>query len=474
MARESITFYLNGQRRSLRGADVFAPLSDTLRYVLGHTGTKVVCAEGDCGACTVMVARAGSAGEPRFRAINACIASTFLLDGCHVVTIEGLAEPEGPCEIQHAMIRNHGGQCGFCTPGIVMALANMHEAGAPATERAAKNYLTGNLCRCTGYTPILRAATDIDRAKQKRCADRYLAPAAEAELRELSRESARVSDGERELFAPATLAEATEYLSRHPEARIFSGATDVGVQLNKGRAVVARRLSLHLIPELYTLEVTQDRITIGARVSLADFETAITPIVPELGAFLRIFASPQIKNAGTLVGNLANASPIGDTLPFLLTAQAVALLSGASGDREVPLASFFRGYRQLDLRPGEFIRAVSLPRPAPSSRRGLYKISQRRDLDVSAVSASFDVAVDGGRVTAAAIAYGGVAATPVRLPAVESFLVGQTIDRALVDEAKRRIAAGIHPVDDVRGSARFRTLMAENLFEKFARERLLP
>lgn len=469
--RDSVSFSVNGEIVEFSGKAAFAPLSDTLRYRLRKTGTKVVCAEGDCGACTVMVARSGEEveGKPLFRSLNACIFPTFLADGCHVVTVEGLERDGKLHPVQDAMIRHFGGQCGFCTPGFVLSIVNMYEHKADPTERNAKNYLTGNLCRCTGYQPILNAALDADPPLLR---DLYPLVEATRELAPRRRETVLLASDQKEFFGPVTIEEAVDYRKRHPHCRIFSGATDIGVQTNKGRDPGSHLMALHLIEELDEITEQGGTISVGARVTLDRLETFLEKRIPKVARFLGIFASPQIKNAATLVGNLANGSPIADTTPFLLALGARVCLVGERGERTVPLNAFFRGYKDLDLESGEFISRIEFASPPKELALGIYKVSQRRDLDISCVNASFALAMKGSRVIDAKLAYGGVGPTPVRLGAAESLLKGNDVTPELVQSVGQAIAGEVRPLSDVRGTEEFRRKMSVRLWERFAREEL--
>lgn len=475
--RNSVTFYLNGVKKEVSGKNVFLPLSSFLRYECGLTGTKVVCAEGDCGACTVMAAKwspvsAGSTGG--YQSINSCIAMTFAMDGANLVTVEGLSENHGRdmSEVQCSMVRNFGGQCGFCTPGFVMSIANMYEHKTEPSEQNAKNYLTGNLCRCTGYTPILSAALDVDIKKHVFIRDRY----PQVSLDDLMHEEVLITDAGTEYFAPTSLEAACRYKGENNNVIIFSGATDLGVQLNKGHLTPRRILSLHLIPELYHASVTgrqpQRMVRVGARATLAEFQALVTGEIPSLEKFLNIFASLQIKNIGTLVGNLANASPIADMTPVLMALDAELEICGSSGKRSVKLQGFYLGYKKTDLKKDEIITAIIFNVPADNQKIENYKVSQRRDLDISTVNASFNFVVNAGKIENAKIAYGGVAATTRRLHDVEDRIIGAEISPAKIAEIKDWIVAGVTPLSDMRGTATYRSLLAGNLFEKFADEHL--
>jgi xanthine dehydrogenase small subunit len=476
MFRSSVHLTVNGRPVELSGSDIFSPLSDILRYSLRKTGTKVVCAEGDCGACTVMLARARdrSSKQTNYYSINSCILPAFLADGCHIVTVEGLAQEGELHEIQNSMIRNFGGQCGFCTPGFVMSITNLFERKTSPNEQNIKNYLTGNLCRCTGYKPIIEAAKNVNPEKLKFIRDLYSSEKESEALEDHIKLPLRATSENKVLFAPTSLPQAAEFMSQHSNVRIFSGATDIGVQINKGKDPGQHQMSLHLIEELNHIKTdAKGRIHIGARVSLTRLQESLEKLIPAFANFLNIFASPQIKNSATLVGNLANGSPIADTTPFLLCMDAEIELLSIRGTERKPLVSFFKGYKQLDLSEDQFITGISFVLPKENdSLMALYKVSQRRDLDISCVNACFVFKTEGGKVKDAKISYGGVGPVPLRMQGIETQLIGTKLDRHFVDQGKKLITAEVQPQSDLRGDANFRQLMAGRLFERFTKEQL--
>jgi xanthine dehydrogenase small subunit len=475
MFRKSVHFTVNGRFIEIQGKEAFAPLSDTLRYLLRQTGTKVVCSEGDCGACTIMLARAKELDQEnlRFRSINSCILPTFLADACHIVTIEGLAQNNQLHEIQQSMVRNFGGQCGFCTPGFVMSISNMYEHKSAPTEQNIKNYLTGNLCRCTGYKPIIESAQDVDTKKLKLIKELYPLKSETKTLNEKTAQALFIESPDKSFFAPTTLDQAVEFKSKHPYARIFSGATDLGVQINKGKDPGNYQMSFHLISDLYTIKVENEKVLIGARVSLDRLQNFMENHIPAFADFLNIFASPQIKNSATLVGNLANGSPIADTTPFLMCLNSQVEILGKKGKRQKVLPEFITGYKKFDLTDDEFITGISFNlSEVKNAKMALYKISQRRDLDISCINASFIFKETAGTVTEAKISFGGVGPTTKRLFEVEKQIIGQKINNQLLENVKKLISDNITPISDVRGTEAYRKLMAMSLFEKFAKEQL--
>lgn len=472
--RDSISFYLNGVKKEVKGEDIFLPLSSYLRYESNLTGTKVVCAEGDCGACTVMLAKWSPLEiKNHYSSINSCIAMTFAMDGASLVTVEGLTENEKCSEVQSSIIRNFGGQCGFCTPGFVMSITNLMEQqvkASPAglTEQKVKNYLTGNLCRCTGYTPIIQAALDVDVSKHSLIKDRY--PQADLSLQ--MQKAVFISTDHGEYFAPTTLTEACLYKDQHPEAILFSGSTDLGVQINKGHLQPKKILSLHLIEELYRQQIDGSTVTVGAKVTLSELQKLIQNQIPSLSRFLNIFASPQIKNAATLVGNLANASPIADMTPVMMALDAEVIVHGKNGKNKKLLKDFYLDYKKIDLQKDEIITQIRFQIPESKQKFENYKVSQRRDLDISTINASFNFCIKDNKIETARIALGGVAATTLRLIDIENKIIGSEINSQTALTIKKLIIGAISPLSDARGTSEYRSILAANLFDKFAKEQL--
>jgi xanthine dehydrogenase small subunit len=441
--RDSIELHINGTLYRVGAEAVGETLSRFLRYRLGLTGTKIVCEEGDCGACTVLVGRDGE-----YRAVNSCIQMMFQLDGAHVVTVEGLG---GRTAVQEAMVRCHGAQCGYCTPGFVMAMAGMCEEG----ESDARKGLTGNLCRCTGYESIIKAAAESV-SEQQRISELY------PEIAEPQKEPVRVGN----FFKPTDLADAVRFKAENPKCVIVQGGTDFGVWSTKRGFVPEAVLSLDGIDGLKEIRLDGKTLIVGARVTLAAFEKAVDELVPEIAPIMERFGSPQIKNAGTLAGNIANASPIADTLPFLFVTEAELELTGVSGARIVPIRQFYKGYKTLDLRPDEIITRVRIPLPEGETLR-LYKISKRSHLDISSFTAAMLMRRTDGRVDSIKIAYGGVAPVVLRLPKTEEFLAGKSITREAFAAAGEIARGEVAPISDVRGSREFRLQLAENILQKF-------
>jgi xanthine dehydrogenase small subunit len=470
--RNRIVFYLNGVRKELGADKASMMLAEYLRYDQSLTGTKIVCAEGDCGACSVLRFFPHVEGEDsqNYLPINSCITLVAQLDGSSLVTVDALKDKEELHATQSAMVKCHGSQCGFCTPGFVMALTGLVEEklnkkDSTLDEKEAKNCMTGNLCRCTGYKPIIDAALSIDLKKCESIKIRFYSDKQEQDLKKAFAESVTLDGEEFIFFAPKTIQEAADYLKKYPDAKIVASATDLGVVHNKRKTKLTHLLSLHLMDDLYRVEQVGDEVKLGARVTHTEFRHFIKTRIPEFATYLDIFASPQIKNIGTIVGNVANASPIGDTPAALLSLDAVI----CTNKREIPITKFFLAYRKTALSQGELITHIKFKLPSKDSSVSFYKYSNRKDLDISAVN--FAIKVDWKdsskkEIKDIAIAAGGIAAIPLRLIKTEEFLK-KNFD---VDGAVQELHAEFNPLSDLRASAAYRHILIENYFRKFFAE----
>lgn len=461
----SIFFYLNGQARTVRPHEAFLTLAQYLRQNAGATGTKIVCEEGDCGSCTVLVGRPDG-DALRYAPLNSCIQFVYHANGTHIVTVEGLA-PEGALHpVQEAMIACHGAQCGYCTPGFVVAMCALAEQKKDVSEKDVKDALTGNLCRCTGYTPIIKAAMSVDQNSLVPMSERYPDRQIAAALTEHLLAPVDIESSGRRIVAPDSIAEAVRFKSDHPDVVIVQGATDIGVQHNKRHLRPEVSMNLSRIAELQQMTVEGSVLSVGAAVTLARIEAFMRERVPEFFAILWLFGAPQIKNAGTLAGNLANASPIADSIPFLYVMEASIEVIGLSGVRRIPLESFYLGYKKLDLAADEIITRILIPLPDAEILK-LYKVSKRKNLDISTVTAAFRLSTKEGAIDKAHVAVGGVGPTVLRLRKVEEFLHGRPWSLETMLQAGEIARSQITPLSDVRGSAEFRLQLIGNLFERF-------
>ncbi|MCB0347807.1 MAG: FAD binding domain-containing protein, partial [Bdellovibrionales bacterium] len=388
--RKQASFYINGQMTHASADECQMMLADFLRYKKSLTGTKVVCAEGDCGACTLL--KRSPLSDATYTPINSCIASVAQMDGSSLITVEGLTRDTGPHPAQDAMMKCHGSQCGFCTPGFVMAIAGdieekiKNNKDAAVNLQQAKNALTGNLCRCTGYQPIIDAFLSIDLKKITPLDKTYYSKTIDANLKKICKSPLTVTNDQFSFYAPTNLKDAKQYLKKYKHIKIIAGTTDLGVLHNKQKQRIQHAMSLHLISDLYKIKKTASVISVGAQVNLSTLRKYILKSIPQFASFLDIFASPQIKNMATLVGNIANASPIADTPPFLLVANAKIEVIGAKGKRLIPIEDFYISYKKTKLAKDEIITHVHFEIPNKKDLLGIYKVSQRKDLDISAVN----------------------------------------------------------------------------------------
>jgi len=472
---DHLLVFVNGRRHNVRGRDAFLSLSDYLRRACGLVGTKIVCSEGDCGACTVLIGRASEDGSRLvYRPVDSCIQFMFQLESTHIVTIEGLGSETAPSPIQRAVIDCHGSQCGFCTPGFVVAMTGLLEENPSFNEEQLRCGLTGNLCRCTGYTPILEAGLEADTGRHERMCALYPSDEILADFRDRRHQTIEIDAewcGERYFVAsPPDLDAAIQYLQAHPESRIVAGATDIGVQVNKTLMLPQRILDLNRVSTLEQIEVDDRELVLGARVSWTAIECLCKERVPEFHKIVSLFGAPQIRHVGTIGGNLANASPIADSLPFLYVMDAVIDLQSADGTRSVPVTEFYKGYKQLDLRLGEMITRVRIPLPAADELLRLYKVSRRRDLDIASFTAAIRLRLDGETIDEAAIAFGAVGPTVIRARRTEACLRGRTLDEETMQAAGDVAVDEISPISDVRGAADYRYQLTRNILMKFYHE----
>ncbi|KIC12148.1 FAD-binding molybdopterin dehydrogenase [Leisingera sp. ANG-M1] len=461
----ALTFRLNGEDVRIADADPSATLLDWLREEKGLTGTKEGCNEGDCGACTVMVTDSRGA-----KALNACILFLPQLQGKSVRTVEGAAGPDGTLHpVQQAMVDHHGSQCGFCTPGFIMSMVTAHTNGATDFD----DQLAGNLCRCTGYAPIIRAA---EAAKGAPVPD-WIAQDAPFLLPEKSRgeaagRGAAPPSGKPEAappLCPASADELAELYAANPDATLVAGATDVGLWVTKQLRHLPQMIVLDGCADLKDIEVTDSTVRIGAMVDMNALRAAMQPLHPSFAEMLRRFASQQIRAAATVGGNIANGSPIGDTPPALIALNATVHLRKGDDRRELPLEDFFFDYGKQDRAPGEFVEAVSFPRQP--DRLKVYKLSKRFDQDISAVLGAFNVTVEDGTITAARIAYGGMAGIPKRAANTEAALAGQPWAEASIQAAAAVLDQDFTPMSDMRASAVYRLETARNMLLRYFAER---
>jgi xanthine dehydrogenase small subunit len=447
--KATLDFLLNGERVSLTGENATRTLLTWLREARGLVGTKEGCAEGDCGACTVVLADLDPAGKLRYQPVNACILCIGALEGKEIITVEGLQRGQALHTVQQAMVDCHGSQCGFCTPGFVMALYAQYKTGTPSDVRDA---IAGNLCRCTGYRPILEAgkrALELSNSEYEAAENAARA----TRLAALPKESTRTGG----FFSPLGVDELATFLVEHPETTILGGGTDAGLMITKQHRDLDQVAYVGRVAELRQMNDTGKELEIGAAVTYAEAYEALAAIHPDIGELLRRLGAVQVRAAGTLGGNVANASPIGDSMPVLLALDAMLVLQKGSETREARLARFYTGYRKTLLQPGEFIRAIRVPKLEHGARFAAYKLSKRFDQDISSVCAAFHVHPSGK----ARFGFGGMAATPARARQAEAAYARG------VEAACAALAADFSPISDQRASAWYRIRAAQGLLRKF-------
>ena len=501
---KTIQFIRGGEVVALANVPPSRTLLEVLREDLGCTGTKEGCGEGDCGACTVVVGEA-EGGRLRYRAVNSCIKLAHSVDGLALWTVEDLAAADGTLHpAQEAMVQCHGSQCGFCTPGFVMSLFGIYQnhvcQGNPVTRELAQQDLSGNLCRCTGYRPIFDAAQQM--------AALPTVQVDEAELLsklELLAQARQGLEANLAYNAPCTLAELLAARAAHPDAQLVAGCTDVGLWVTKMHKQFGQVLDLTRVEELRRVEQYEHHVAIGAAVTLADAFAALVADRPQLQAFAHRFAGLPVRNAGTLGGNVANGSPIGDSMPLLIALGAnVVLMSVRAGQqvsREMPLEQLYTGYRKNVMAKDEVLAWIKVPRPerphpsplpegegvtasrvakgiSPSPLGGegwgegqellrVYKISKRYDDDISAVCLALNLQIKGGKVVKASIGAGGVAATPMRAAQTEAALTGRPWSQETVRRAITTLRAEFSPISDMRASGAYRSEVLGNLLQRF-------
>lgn len=418
-------------------------------------GTKEGCGDGDCGACTVVVVGKDATGEAQYQAVNSCLIPVASVAGREIITVEGVANGQLH-PVQAALVETGGSQCGYCTPGIVMSLFAGYHSG-----ELDDGCVEGNLCRCTGYLPIRRAAQQLVEQEGEKA---VLQPPEWTEL---------AYEGKNGVFyRPPALEEVLALLQQHPEAVLVAGATDLGLELSQHTRPFPVMISLEAVAEMLEIHQIETGVEIGAAVPLRQIEKQLPGIFPSLDAMLHLFASRQIRNRATIGGSLATASPIGDLAPVFLALDGTLKLRSSQGERIVPISEFFTGYRQTILQKGEVIVSVELPTGLSSGAvkrlNRSYKICKRGTDDISTVAAAFTVELDAAnQIIQARLAYGGVAATPIRAIAIENALIGKSWTWETIQEIKPLLRETFQPLSDLRGSAEYRKLLIGNLFEKF-------
>jgi xanthine dehydrogenase small subunit len=464
--RDSIRFLRRGRVAGLSDFDPRTTLLDYLRLTERSVGTKEGCAEGDCGACTVVLARLRE-GELVHEPVNACITLLGQVDGAELITVEDLADESGLHPVQAAMVAHHGSQCGFCTPGIVMSLLALYHGPRPVSREAVNDALAGNLCRCTGYRPIADAALEacaappFDRFTERRAATEAALAALDDNV------DLFVGDDARFFAAPAGEDALAALCKVHPDAMLVAGCTDVGLWVTKSLAPLDKVIWLGRVKDLDRIEDGEQTLALGATVNHARAHGALENLDPDLGELMRRFGSVQVRVAGTVGGNIANGSPIGDLAPAFMALGATLELRRGARVRTLPLEKFFLVYRRQDRAPGEFVRRVIVPKLKGDEAFRCHKVTKRLDEDISAVMGAFRLRLDARRIADARVAYGGMAGVPKRAGGAEAALMGASLDDERSWEAAlAALSRDFTPLDDQRASAAYRALVARNLLLK--------
>jgi len=471
--QSTVSFVLDGELQTIdfRGPAGPQPTTTVLNYlrsIAGHKGVKEGCAEGDCGACTLVLGELGAGGRITYRSVDSCLVFLPMLHGKQLITVENLrGKPDRLHPVQQAMVETNGSQCGYCTPGFIMSLFSLYKNSNKPSREAIDDCLTGNLCRCTGYKPIIEAAA-------KSCVDGGIDHFTDDEprianlLKSISQESVRIETDRQRYLRPATLAEALSLKHQHPAAIVICGATDIALRVTKSHELLGEIIDLSDIPEMKTIREGASSVSIGAGAPFSEIMPRIETGFPALHAMLAVFGSQQIRNLATLGGNLGTASPIGDTLPVLMAYDARVVLESLNGLREIPIDEFIVGYRKTMRKEDEIITSVVIPKLAPQAMVKSYKVSKRKDLDISTVSGGFRVELNRGReVTRLVAAYGGMADRVKRAENVEQFFLGKGWVRENIERALPLIDSAFSPISDARAGAEMRRVAAKNLLLKF-------
>jgi xanthine dehydrogenase small subunit len=467
-APDTVRFLLDGELVCASNLPPTMTVLEYLREIAHRTGTKEGCAEGDCGACTVVLGELTPDGaQVSYRAVNSCIRLLPTIDGQELVTVESLQAPDGSLHpVQQAMVDNHASQCGFCTPGFVMSLFALYLRSEAAPREQVVEALSGNLCRCTGYRPIIDAGMRMGCYPEPEhwSRDATHSSARREALRALQRTQPLRLSG---FYAPRTLDELATALQADPDAVVLAGGTDIGLWVTQQLRDLPYIIYIGEVAELKHVRSEAAGIVIGAAVLLTEGWGAIVAEYPQLAELAQRFGSPPVRNSGTLCGNIANGSPIGDTMPALIALGAEIELRRGARTRRLPLDQFYLGYQRKDLASGEFIVSVHVPTPRPNQRFASYKLSKRFDQDISAVCAAFVVELQGDRIGGVRIAFGGMAAIPARARVTEAALIGRAWNKESIEIAAAALTEDFQPVTDLRASSAYRLQAAGNLLRRF-------
>jgi xanthine dehydrogenase small subunit len=460
--RQEIRFLLGDEERCLTDVDPHTTVLNYLRNEEHLVGSKEGCAEGDCGACTVVIAEVDG-DRLKYQALNSCIQFVPQLDGKQVLTVEHLRGADGALHpAQSAMAAAHGSQCGFCTPGFVMSLYVLYQNGGESNRDNINDALAGNLCRCTGYGPIVTAAQEMGGAPKQSAEE----VATLSRLKSFKTGMVGLESAAGNYYAPTTKQELAVLYEAHPDAVLLAGGTDVGLWVTKQHRCFDTVISLGDVEDLKTIEDTGEAISIGAGASYTDAHELLGQHFPDFGEVIRRLGARQVRNAGTIGGNIANGSPIGDTPPILIALGSTLVLRKGGARREIALEDFFIDYGKQDLGKGEFVEAVKVPKLMGGAFLKAFKISKRFDQDISALLGAFVLELVDGKVTKARIAFGGMAATPKRAASCEKALLGKVWDQSTIAMAREALGQDFEPLTDMRATSDYRMQVAQNLLQK--------
>jgi xanthine dehydrogenase small subunit len=464
MTANPISFLLNNELVSLTDIDTNLTVLEYLREVRYSVGTKEGCASGDCGACTVVVAQLSSTEELHYKSMNACITFIGSLHGKQLITIEHLKESAKLHSVQQSMVDNHGSQCGFCTPGFVMSSFALHKNNPKPSREDVLEDLAGNLCRCTGYRPIIDAAAEPT-TDEDSFAKHY-----QQTLKQLIKlnkaPSVRLENNLSSYFAPKNIDELAEELLKHPDSALLAGGTDLALEVTQQLISFKRLISVGNVSELNYINEEDDKIIIGAAVPISQIKTLLENEFPDFGEMLERFGAKQVRNNATLGGNIGNASPIGDMPPALIVLGAAVTLQRGSTLRTIPIEDYFLDYKKTVLKESEFIREIIIPKSKKNQHLKLYKISKRFDDDISAVLAAFFIELEDNKIKTIRIAFGGMAAIPKRAEKTEKALLNRVLTEESIKAAQLQLIDDFQPLSDVRASAAYRMKVAQNLLMK--------
>lgn len=473
--QQNISFVLDGKIQILDFREHLTPTTTVLNYLRStseHKGVKEGCAEGDCGACTVVIAELNPLEGLTYKAVDSCLLFLPMIHGKQLITVENLSQqnelPEVLHPVQDAMVESNGSQCGYCTPGIVMSVFSLYKNENNPDKEKIEDALTGNLCRCTGYKPIIEATA-------KACVNKGIDQFTQNEkqiielLKQIKNQSKsiKINTEKQTYFQPKTIAEALELRNKLPQSILLSGATDVALRVTKRHELLDEIVDISNVSELKAHTINNTYIELGAGLSLEEVKSITKNILPALHEALIVFGSKQIRSLATLGGSLGTASPIGDMLPVLMAYNAEIKMQGITETRKINVNNFVLGYRQTERKPNEIITSISIPIPSEKTIVKFYKVSKRKDLDISTVSAAFSLTRNNNKIEATTLAYGGMAAVTKRASNTEQFLLNKSWERGTIEQAMEIIQNEFTPISDARSSAEFRSVAAKNLLLKF-------